>query len=673
MGLFPRFSTRSLVVAALAAGAAPASADTLQADLATARLALAALSKYDYVKARALAAVIRDPHHNLALRWRLAQLKDAGFSFAELTELQRAVKDWPGAARIAERAEEAIDGTTADAAVIAWFKESPPRGAKGWTAYISALARSGREDEAREAARRAWTGLLMPAAEESAFRDSFGTHLRPEDDRARLLLLLRAKRTTQAEALWSRAVLPAEEKAATALRLVMQGSKSAPAEVEAQIARLPPAIRAEADFRFDEINWHRRAERYEAAAKVLAKMRIEEDEQRRWRNEANLVVRELVAGDKAKPAYAAAAVFAPQSGESWAAMEFLAGWIALRKLKQPAQALPHFQRLFEKSGASISKARGAYWAGRAAAARGDKKAAQRWYTAAVAYPHAFYGQLAAAELGHDRLELPADVPVDEAARKALAEEPRVRAAEFLVKLEEWEAVHALLLDLAMEAQDALRWAALADLAANGIGRREIAVRAARRAAIKNVPLFGLGFPTLALPPDVKVEPALVFAIVRQESEFHKDAVSSAGARGLMQLMPAAARETAQRLKLTYDAAKLNADEAYNLRIGGDFLNRLVERFGGSYVLAAAAYNGGPGNLNKWLKRYGEPREGADLIDWIETIPFDETRNYVQRVLENLTMYRNRMGQRSLARTAGTLWRPPVGDALKPKAQPSRQP
>jgi soluble lytic murein transglycosylase len=141
----------------------------------------------------------------------------------------------------------------------------------------------------------------------------------------------------------------------------------------------------------------------------------------------------------------------------------------------------------------------------------------------------------------------------------------------------------------------------------------------------------------------------------------------------MQLMPAAARETAQRLKLTYDAAKLNADEAYNLRIGGDFLNRLVERFGGSYVLAAAAYNGGPGNLNKWLKRYGEPREGADLIDWIETIPFDETRNYVQRVLENLTMYRNRMGQRSLARTAGTLWRPPVGDALKPKAQPSRQP
>jgi soluble lytic murein transglycosylase len=640
--------------------------------LKPARDVLAALEKKDYAKARALVAEVKDPLQAKALRWRLAQVKEVSFGFAELAEIYRAVRDWPQSGRIAERADEAIGNGDADAAVLAWFKDAPPRGVKGWSAYVAALARSGKEADARDAAKRAWATVPMPANDESAFQRRFGRYLAPEDDRLRIFRLLRERKTAQAQALWARAILPAEDKAAVALRIVMQGRSAAPAEIEAQIPKLPEAITGEADFRFDQMSWNWRGDRFEAAGKVLERGAREEGDTRRWRLEGGRVVRELVDAGKHDAAYRAAAGLTGAGGETWATMEFLAGWIALRKLAKPAEALPHFARLHEKSGAAITRGRGAYWAARAAAAQGDKAAAQRWLVQAAGFPHVFYGQLAIAELGRDRLTLPADAFVPETARSSLAEEETARAAALFAALDEAESAHALLLDLAMQASEPARWAAVADFAANGVKRREVAVRAARRAAVKSVPMFELGFPKLELPPDAKIEPAFALAIIRQESEFYLGAVSPAGARGLMQLMPATARQTAQRLKLRYDLAKLTADESYNLRLGTDFLARLVGRYGGLYPLAAAAYNGGPGNLNKWLARYGDPREGkVDLVDWIESIPFEETRNYVQRVLENLAIYRHRAGLKSLAAQPGELWRPLDGEALKlePAAPP----
>jgi soluble lytic murein transglycosylase len=652
------------IAAAIAVASAPARAEA-PADLKPARDVLAALEKKDYTKARALLAEIKDPLQGKALRWRLAQMKEVSFNFAELTEIYRSVKDWPQSSRIADRADEAIGNGDTTEAVLAWFKDSPPRGVKGWSAYIAALARSGKETEARDAARRAWTTLLMSANDESAFQRRFAKYLSPEDDRLRIFRLLRERKTAQAQTLWARAILPAEDKAAVALRIVMQGRSAAPAEIEAQVAKLPEAIRDEVDFRFDQMSWNRRGERYEAAGTLLEKGGLEEGDTRRWRIEGSRVVRELVDAGKADAAYRAAVGLAGATGETWATMEFLAGWIALRKLAKPAEALPHFTRLYEKSGAAITRGRGAYWAARATSALGDKEAAQRWLIHAAGFPHVFYGQLAIAELGRDRLALPADAVVPDTARAALAEEEIARAATFFAELGEPESAHALLLDLAMEANEPARWATVADFAANGVKRREVAVRAARRAAVKSVPMFEIGFPKLDLPADSKVEAAFALAIIRQESEFYLGAVSPVGARGLMQLMPATARQTAQRLKVRYDLAKLTADESYNLRLGTEFLAGLVGRYGGLYPLAAAAYNGGPGNVGKWIARYGDPRDGkVDLVDWIEQIPFEETRNYVQRVLENLAVYRHRAGQKSLASQPGALWRPLDGEALK---------
>lgn len=664
---------RPIAVALLLLAAAPtaARAQTAPDAFKPAKDVLAALEKKEYAKARTLAEELKDPLHKKALRWRLAQVKDVAYGFAELAEIYRGVKDWPGAQRIAERADDAIGNGDAPETVLAWFKDAPPRGFKGWSAYIAALARGGKEPEARDAAKRAWSNVLMSPADEIAFQRRFAKYLAPEDDRLRIFRLLRERRTAQAQAIWARAILPAEDKAAVALRIVMQSRTAAPHEIEPLVAKLPEAIRDEADFRFDQMSWNRRGDRFEAAGKLLEKGAIEDGDTRRWRMEGSRVVREIVDTGKHDDAYrAAAGLAAVSTGETWATMEFLAGWIALRKLNKPAEALAHFARLYEKSAAAITRGRGAYWAARATA--GDKAASQRWLVYAAGFPHVFYGQLAIAELGRDRLALPADEFVPEAVKKSLAEEDRARAGALFTALEDDESAHALLLDLAMDADTPVRWAAVADLAANGAKRREIAVRAARRAAVRSVALFELGFPKLDLPSDSKVEPALVFSIIRQESEFHLAAQSPVGARGLMQLMPATAREQARRLKVKFDLAKLTADESYNLRLGADFLHQLVGRYGGLYPLAAAAYNAGPGNLNKWLARYGDPRDGkVDLVDWIESIPFDETRNYVQRVLENLTIYRHRAGLKSLAPQPGALWRPPEGDALKlaPEAPP----
>jgi soluble lytic murein transglycosylase len=643
-------------------------------DLGPAREVLAALEKRDYAKAKSLAAELKDPLQKKSLEWRLAQMREMPYGFAELSAIHRAAQGWPALARIADRVEDVIGTSDPDDAVIAWFLAQPPRGVKGWIALIESLARAGKPDEAAAAARRAWTTYAMPAAEEPGFLRRYGKHIGPDEDRLRLQLLLRARRTAQAQALWERAVLPAEEKAAAAQRIVMQGRGKPADELEPLIARLPEAIRDAPDFRFDRLSWHRRAERYETAAKLLDGWSDEEDDGRRWRIEGTRIVRELVDEGKAELAYRAAAAFHNASGETWATMEFLAGWIALRKLEKPADALPHFRRLFERSGAAISKARGAYWAARAAAAAGDRDAERRWLVEAAGFPHVFYGQLAVAALGRDRLTLPADLHVDESARRRVAEEEIARAAALFAALDDHALAHMLLLHLAMQAGEPERWAAVADHAANGAKRREVAVRAARRAAIRSVPLFALGYPTIELPAESKVEPAFAFAIIRQESEFYMAAVSSSGARGLMQLMPATARETARQVKLRYDVARLTSDEAYNLRLGTEFLQRLVTRFGGLYPLAAAAYNAGPGNLNKWLAKYGDPRSGkVDLIDWMESIPFEETRNYVQRVMENLAVYRHRAGLRSLAKVPGAIWRPPDGDALKVEPEPPPEP
>jgi soluble lytic murein transglycosylase len=272
--------------------------------------------------------------------------------------------------------------------------------------------------------------------------------------------------------------------------------------------------------------------------------------------------------------------------------------------------------------------------------------AEYWYKVAAQYYTTYYGQMALHELGQKKL--PA-IPRITSARKLVSDDSNkdehVLIVRHLAEIGVAKWAHPFLLSMAEKAKTESDYIAVAELA-NSIGRPDYAIAVAKRASQLGTELTEINWPTPALaiqnPP---IEPALMLAITRQESAFASDAISWAGARGLMQLMPGTAKLVSRQLKVPYSKALLTADPAYNARLGSAYLAGLIERFNGSYVLAIASYNAGPANVDRWLQQWGDPRTGEiDMIDWIEFIPFSETRNYVQRVIENLQIYRERLAQ-----------------------------
>ena len=396
---------------------------------------------------------------------------------------------------------------------------------------------------------------------------------------------------------------------------------------------------------FDRL-WDRRERR--EAARLLDQITVERAGLGRpadwaWRRRA--LVRSLAREGEARRAYRLAARhhLTPQAGYSYADLEWLAGWIALTDLSSPDIAIGHFERFAAVVETPISLGRAGYWAGRAEAARGRPAAAREWYALAARYQTSFYGQLAAAEIA-----APGDVRLAQATlpdwrETPVRDDPLVRLAVLLHFAGERGLAYQSFVHAAGEMARVEALAGLGDLALD-LGLEHLAVRVAKIAARKGHVVPGAYYPLHPLAGYAGiVEPSFALSIARQETELNPRAVSHAGARGLMQLMPATARRVAGWIDEPYDRARLTRDWRYNARLGQTYLARRTEQFAGSYVLAAAAYNAGAHRVEKWIDRLGDPRRGdVDMIDWIESIPFSETRNYVQRVMEGLYVYRTRL-------------------------------
>jgi soluble lytic murein transglycosylase len=329
--------------------------------------------------------------------------------------------------------------------------------------------------------------------------------------------------------------------------------------------------------------------------------------------------------------------------------EFLAGFIALRRLNDAGRALGHFKRLAGLSKAAIKQGRAQYWIGRAEAAAGHKEAALAAYGAAALWPNTFYGQLAALQLGDGalaaRISAAGDPPADPIRAMEVAGRELARAAAFLAQWGEARRASTFLLRLDEVAPEPADRVLVAKLATE-LGMAETAVALARRAGRDGVILMDSGWPQAATPPVGPVpEPALVLGVIRQESSFDGTTISPVGARGLMQIMPATGAQTAKKLGLPVSVPALVLDPAYNMKIGSAYLRELLDQFAGAVPLVVAGYNAGPGRVGEWLRTHGDPRQGGvDMIDWIELIPFAETRNYVQRVIENQVIYRAKRGE-----------------------------
>jgi soluble lytic murein transglycosylase len=576
-------------------------------------------------------------------------------SLAEISAFMRTNPDWPLQSLLARRRDEALASDADAAGAARECARLAPQATAAMLRCAEVLAGAGQPGPAAAMARAVWTAGIADAGWEQRFLRDFGAVLRPADQRARFERLLRESRNARQDAALERQIarLPPADQAAARVRLALRGDDPRAA---ALLAALPQAALAEPAMFLDRAAWMRRTGMDEAAQTLwIAGGHAAETAAGPLRGafwfERNIMARRRLREGDAAGAYAIAAGHAQTAVEPALDVEFLAGFIALRRLSDPAKALPHFRRLATLSQAAITQGRAWYWLGRAEEAAGNAPSATADYTAAAKWPSTFYGQLAALKLGDSAAALDkrildvGDPPLDERRAMALAGREITRAAAWLARWGEQRRAQPFLLRLDEITPDPADHILVARLAL-ALNMPETAVAVARRAGRDGQMLLRSGWPAPVTPPDAdNPEPALALGVMRQESSFDTATLSPAGARGLMQLMPGTASTVARKLGVAVSVPALVLDPAYNMRLGSAYLQQLLDRYQGSTMLAVAAYNAGPARVDEWIATNGDPRgAGVDPLDWIELIPFGETRNYVQRVIENQMVYRALRGE-----------------------------
>lgn len=631
------------------------------------RAAIAAAQNEQFDNALALAEQTRDPLLIKLVRWLALTGSRTSGDFATVARFIAENPDWPGQGTLRLRAERALPPGLSDADVIAWFKSRPPLTADGAMRYAEALMSRGDRPTAVALLRRTWIERGFGADQEATFLARHGAHITPDDHRARLDRLLWDRQSTAAKRQAAR--LGGGYAALAQARLKLASRQ---AGVDAAIRRVPRELSDDAGLVYERARWRQRKGNYLGVIELLDPPRPEAPRAERWWPLRRWAARRALLEGDISIAYRIASDHGLSAGLGFAEAESLAGWIALRFLDEPDAAYAHFLRLNKAVSSPISLARSEYWAGEAARRLDQRRpggqwkaTAKAWYAQAAQRVTSFYGQLAARRLG----QLPSlagreTAPPSAAARGAFSENELVRVTRLLGALGEEALQGRFFGRLQSLAESGDDYSLLAGLASEQ-SRPDLALRAARAARRDGILIPPDLFPTLPLDTRDGIEEALLLALVRQESGFYSDAVSRAGARGLMQLMPGTAKQVARRVDVAYSHARLTGDPRYNLLLGQSYLSDLLDRFDGSYILALAGYNAGPRRAARWIADYGDPRNpDIDPVDWIESIPFEETRNYVQRILEALVIYRQKLGRRatvpavSLHGDLATSWRRP---------------
>lgn len=561
--------------------------------------------------------------------------------------------DWPGLRLVKEKGEEAVARSSDPARVIAYFGSDKPRTGAGAVALVSALMASGRPGEAEAEAHRAWALLAFTEAEEQALLGLQGPAMDVAHEVRLDNLLWDGKRVPEALRMLPR-VSPAWQALAKA-RMGLRADKSG---ATALIEAVPDSLAQDPGLAYERFLWRMRRENYPDAAALMLERSASLASLGRpelWAERRALLSRWLMRNGDPQMAYQAATQHQLGDGDGFVDLEFLAGFIALRKLGHADTALQHFSRLKAAVRTPISLSRADYWMARALEAKGDAAGAKTAFQAAAQYQSAYYGQLAAEKLG---LTLdPALVTAGEPQRgyktAPFANSSVLEAARLMSKIGERAQAKRFFLHLA-EGQDRAGLESLSDLALL-LDEPHIALVVAKQAAEKGWILPRAYYPVPAMVPEgLSVSRALALAISRRESEFDPAARSSANAMGLMQLLPETAERMAKGLGLPHSTGQLTTDPAHNATLGAAYLAKMIEEFGPSVALIASGYNAGPGRPRKWMAEFGDPRTG-DPVDWVETIPFAETRTYVMRVSESLVIYRQRLkGVPSLIRITSEL-------------------
>ncbi len=611
------------------------------------KVVLDAVKADRYVEARQRARRLEDPLNKKIAAWVIARAPGSGLSAKAILRIKAGLADWPDSDLLQLRAEQAfLKHMPSTKPVLRFFAAHDPITSEGRIALANALMTSGRKQEATALIRKVWRNDTLRDSQVTKITTRHKAVLTRDDHRIRFHRLVYARKL-QSATVQGKRVGSGYDKLARAAITAFGKNRHYAAKL---LNNVPRSLRDEPPYKLARARVFRRSGKPVKAARIM--LGIAGDpappiDRGRWWDERRDLARALLDKDHPAQAYRVAAGHSAHSAKDIAEAEFHAGWIALRYLDYPHLAQKHFAAIVRVATKSRSIARAHYWLGRAREAASDDQQARASYEIAGQYGSNFYGQLAREKLGLTTtgLEVSPDATASDRVRFAGSE-----TVDVIKRLAAAGHSHRTVpfFKALAETSQGPGEVTLATLLARRIGRTGTALSVAKRAERRGMAVGGLYAPFLGVPSGIAVPKsihrALVYAIAKQESAFNTGAVSHAGARGLMQLMPATARATARMARLPYSLPRLTRDANYNATLGAAHLGELVGNLRGSYILAMAGYNAGPGRALRWVKVYGDPRGGqTDPIDWIERIPFDETRDYVQKVMENLQAYKSRLG------------------------------
>ncbi|MCW6510717.1 transglycosylase SLT domain-containing protein [Lichenifustis flavocetrariae] len=628
----------------------PAGGDTVAptvtaADFGTAHQAIALYRKGSVAPGDEFAKTIADPLLRTAVEWVALRFAPREAGLIRLKAFTAVHADWPTLPWLKRRIEEiSISNLRDPVGVEAWFGSAEPQTLVGRLALARAEIAQGEMIDGVARVRHIWRQEDFSTTEETDILKEFGPLLGSADHKYRADRLLYKEQV--GPALRAAALAGPEIKLLAQARASVIG-QGAVAAMNAALAAVPKPLADDPGLIFSRIQKARRAGNSQEAVELMD--RADTDPQRLisgddWWVERRLLARKLLDMGDPRGAYRLCAGHTAASDATVIEAEFHAGWIALRFLNEPATAATHFAKAAALAETPISRARVAYWQGRAAESAGNTVGAASFYNEAAAQPISFYGQLAGSRLGRDTIALRQPVSIATGDERNEA----IRVVEQLYMIGERDIALPLALEIARTNTSDAQVAALAAILSRAADARGTLL-VGKYATQRGLALDETAFPIFGIPGyqplQNSADRAVVYAIARQESEFDPRSTSAAGAKGLMQLINATARITANKLGVSYDDARLVNDAAFNAQIGAAHLGQLLAEQRGSYILTFAAYNAGSGRVKEWIDAYGDPRKpGVDPVDWIERIPFTETRNYVQRVFENLQVYRHRFNE-----------------------------
>jgi soluble lytic murein transglycosylase len=622
-----------------------------QKDFALAKKAVSEMKKSDWTNALKTAKKAKDKSIYNFIEWRHLLTEGNKASFYDYLNFINTNKDYPRLGRIKYLAEHKLSNEKiTPGKIIDWFGDEEPLSGYGKMILGESYILTGQIEQGKKLIKEGWITADLSKTELSFFRKKFKNYLNAED------YIQRADYLAWENKYWDLKrmlrYLPKDyELLYNARQLLMSKSYG----VDQAIKNVPDRFKNDAGLNFDRLKWRRKRGRIDSSAEILLNVKNTKDylvRPDKWWDEREIISRSLIYEKKYELAYKIASNHALIEGSDYAAAEWMSGWIALSFLDDPLLSKDHFQNFYNNVSYPISTSRGAYWLARSYKALGDKENSKKWFEEAAKYLTTYYGQLAFLELNpNENFELSKDIEVDKKYREKFYSKELVKITYLLDELNEDKYTKFILRHLANENIENGSEILASELSTN-IGRFDFAIQIAKIASYEKRFHNKFNYPIISTPKNINgrkiPESAFILSIIRQESEFDLSANSHAGAKGLMQLMPYTAKLVAKQAKLPYVKSRLTTDPEYNINLGSHYVASLILDYDGAYPFAIAAYNAGPNRVKYWKKINKDPqKKQIDYVDWIELIKFRETRNYVQRVLENYNVYRYILEQRPI--------------------------